>query len=187
VKIQGETHYMWRGVDHEGEVLDAFVSKQRDRKSALKFLRKLMKRHGRCEHAVTDTPRSFGAAMKKIGNTDRQMTGRWLNNRTENSHQPFRRRERGMTRFRRLRSLQNFADVHSSVSNHFNWERSLSSRQVFKRNQAVALAEWRGLCLTQKAATLPIARWAIPSPTKHTLQVTGRPSHGCEKQAPAPQ
>ncbi|SHM50796.1 putative transposase [Roseovarius pacificus] len=148
VKINGETHYMWRAVDHEGEVLDAFVSKQRDRKAALKFLRKLMRRYGRPEHVVTDKLRSYGAAMKAIGNADRQMTGRWLNNRAENSHQPFRRRERAMTRFRHMRSLQKFAAVHSSVFNHFNSERSLYSRSNFKLNRATALAAWRGLCMT---------------------------------------
>ncbi|SHL87656.1 DDE domain-containing protein [Roseovarius litoreus] len=145
--IKGEIHYMWRAVDHEGEVLDAFVSKRRDRKAALKFLRKLMKRYGRPEHVVTDKLRSYGAVMKEIGNADRQMTGRWLNNRAETSHQPFRRRERAMTRFPRLPSLRKFAAIHSSVFDPFNSERGLSSRQIFKRNQAAALAEWRGLCL----------------------------------------
>ncbi|WP_111735660.1 IS6 family transposase [Roseovarius amoyensis] len=146
VKINGETYYMWRAVDHEGEVLEALVTKRRDCKAALKFLRKLMKRYGRPEQIVTDKLRSYGAAMKEIGNADRQQTGRWLNNRADNSHLPFRRRERAMSRFRRMRNLQKFAAVHSSVFNHFNQERSLSSRHIFKRNSAVALAEWRGLC-----------------------------------------
>ncbi|WP_135505738.1 IS6 family transposase [Roseovarius aestuariivivens] len=146
VKINGETHYMWRAVDHEGEVLDALVTKRRDRKAALKFLRKLMKRYGQPEKIVTDQLRSYGAAMKEIGNADRQHTGRWLNNRIENSHLPFRRRERAMSRFRRMRSLQKFAVVHSSVHNLFNSERSLYSRQNSKRNRTAALAEWSDLC-----------------------------------------
>jgi len=145
VKINGDIHYTWRAVDHEGEVLDAFVTKRRDRKAALKFLRKLMKRYGRPEKIVTDNLRSYGAAMKEIGNEDRQRTGRWLNNRAENSHLPFRRRERAMSRFRRMRSLQKFAAVHSSVFNHFNQERSLSSQKIFKLNRAAALSEWRQL------------------------------------------
>ncbi len=120
VKINGERHYLWRAVDHEGEVLESFVTKRRDRKAALKFLRKTMKRHGRAHIFVTDMLRSYGAAMKVIGNVDRQETGRWLNNRAENSHQPFRRRERAMLRFRRMRSLQKLAAVHASVYNHFN-------------------------------------------------------------------
>ncbi|WP_135507566.1 IS6 family transposase [Roseovarius aestuariivivens] len=147
VKINGKIHYMWRAVDHEGEVLDAFVTKRRDRKAALKFLRKLMKRYGRPERVVTDKLRSYGAAMKEIGNADRQRTGRWLNNRIENSHLPFRLRERAMSRFRRMRSLQKFAAVHYSIHNLFNAERNLYSRQNFKRNRAAALAEWCDLCM----------------------------------------
>ena len=86
VKINGETHYLWRAVDHEGEVLESYVSKRRDRKAALKFLKKAMKRYGQPEVVVTDKLRSYGAAMKVIGNADRQETGRWVNNRAENSH-----------------------------------------------------------------------------------------------------
>lgn len=145
VKINGERHCLWRVVDHEGEVLESFVTKTRDKKAALKFLRKAMRKHGQPEVIVTDKLRSYGAALKEIGAGDRQETGRWLNNRAENSHLPFRRRERAMLRFRRMRSLQKFAAVHASVSNHFNQERSLSSRHLFKANRAAALAEWRQL------------------------------------------
>jgi putative transposase len=146
VKINGEWHYLWRAVDHEGEVLESFVTKTRDKTAALKFLRKALRKHGRPEAIVTDKLRSYGAALKEIGAEPRQETGRWLNNRAENSHLPFRRRERAMLRFRRMRSLQKFASVHASVINHFNQERSLSSRPVFKQNRTAALAEWRGLC-----------------------------------------
>ena len=145
VKINGERHYLWRAVDHEGEILESYVTKRRDKKAALKFLRKAMRKHGRPEVIVTDRLRSYGAALKEIGNADRQETGRWLNNRAENSHLPFRRRERAMLRFRRLRSLQKFATVHASVYNLFNAERCLSSRSNFKLNRTAALAEWRGL------------------------------------------
>ena len=89
VKINGGTHYLWRAVDHEGEVLESYVTKRRDRKAALKFLRKSMKRYGNPEIIVTDKLRSYGAAMKVIGNADRQETGRWQNNGAENSHLPF--------------------------------------------------------------------------------------------------
>ena len=145
VKINGELHYLWRAVDHEGEVLESFVTKRRDRKAALKFIRKSMKRYGQPQVLVTDQLRSYGAAMKQIGNAEKQETGRWQNNRAENSHLPFRRRERAMRRFRSMRSLQKFAAVHASVSNHFNQERSLYSRANFKLNRAAALAEWRQL------------------------------------------
>ncbi len=124
VKINGRTHYLWRAVDHEGEVMEAFVSKRRDRKAALKFLRKTMKRHGEANIFVTDKLRSCGAAMKVLGTAEKQEAGRWLNNRGENSHQPFRRRERAMLRFRFMRTLQKFASVHASVHNHFNQERT---------------------------------------------------------------
>jgi putative transposase len=145
VKINGEMHYLWRAVDHEGEVLESYVTKRRDRKAALKFLRKSMKRFGSPNVIVTDKLRSYGAAMKVIGNAKRQETGRWLNNRAENSHLPFRRRERAMLRFRRMRSLQKFVAVHASVLNHFNQERQLYSRYNFKLNRTAALAEWREL------------------------------------------
>lgn len=146
VKVNGERHYFWRAVDHEGEVLESFVTKTRDKKTALKFLRKAMRKHGRPDVIVTDRLRSCGAALKEIGNADRQETGRWLNKRAENSHLPFRRREKAMLRFRRMRNLQKFAAVHASIYNLFNSERSLSSRSNFKLNRAAALAEWRGLC-----------------------------------------
>ncbi|WP_433989450.1 hypothetical protein SuNHUV7_40710 (plasmid) [Pseudoseohaeicola sp. NH-UV-7] len=145
VKINGEQNYLWRAVDHEGEVLESFVTKTRDKKAALKFLKKAMRKHGSPEVIVTDGLASYGAALKEIGAEHRQETGRWMNNRAENSHLPFRRRERAMLRFRRMRSLQKFASVHASVYNHFNQDRSLSTRTNFKLNRATALAEWRGL------------------------------------------
>jgi len=145
VRINGETYYLWRAVDHEGEVLESFVTKKRDRKAALRFLKKAMKRYGRPEVIVTDRLRSYRAAMREIGNEARQVTGRWLNNRAENSHQPFRRRERAMAKFRSPATLQKFAAVHASIHNHFNQERHLYSRKNFKLNRSAALAEWREL------------------------------------------
>ncbi len=145
VKINGEVRYLWRAVDHEGEVLEAVVTKRRDRKAALKILRKLLRRYGRPREIVTDRLPSYGAALKELGAKDLQSSGRWLNNRVENAHLPLRRRERAMLRFRRMRSLQTFAAVHASVSNHFNQERSLSSRKIFKLNRAAALEQWRQL------------------------------------------
>jgi putative transposase len=146
VKINGETHDLWRAVDHEGAVLESDVTKTRDKKAALKFLKKAMRKHGRPEVLVTDRLRSYGAALREMGTGFQQETGRCLNNRAENSHLPFRRRERAMLRFRRMRSLQKFASVHASVTNHFNQERGLSSTDRFKASRAAALTEWRGLC-----------------------------------------
>lgn len=115
--INGATQYLWRAVDHEGEVLEALVTKRRDRMAALKFLGKTMKRPGRPHGFVIDKLRSCGAALKDLGLPDDRETGRSLDNRAENSHQPFRRRE----------------GAHHSRDN-------------FKANRAAALKEWRGLC-----------------------------------------
>ncbi|MEQ9112450.1 MAG: IS6 family transposase [Rhodospirillaceae bacterium] len=145
VKIGGENHYLWRAVDHEGEVLESFVTRKRNRKAALSFLRRAMKQYGLPKVIVTDKLRSYRAAMKQIGIADRQETGRWLNNRAENSHQPFRRREQAMGKFRSTASLQKFTSIHASVHNHFNQGRHLASRQIFKLNRVTALAEWRQL------------------------------------------
>jgi len=146
VKINGETHYLWRAVDHEGEVLEAFVSKRRDRKAALDFLKKIMKKYGAPKVIVTDRLKSYRAAMKIIGNESTQEVGRWKNNRCENSHLPFRRREYAMLKFRRMRSLQKFVSIHASVFNHFNKERHLNSRVTYKVQRNAALAEWQQLC-----------------------------------------
>lgn len=81
--------------------------------------------------------------MKDLGNAEKQEIGRWANNRVENSHLPFRRRERAMTRFRQMKTLQKFASVHASVHNHFNLERHLVNRQTFKNRRSAALAEWQ--------------------------------------------
>jgi len=143
VKINGKMHYLWRAVDHEGEVLESFVTATRNKAAALKFIKKAMKRHGRPQAVVTDGLKSYGAAMKKIGNAYRQEAGRWVNNRAENSHQPFRRRERAMERFRRMKTLQKFAAVHGMVHNHFNQERHLISRDLYRERRSAALAEWQ--------------------------------------------
>ena len=143
VRINGETHYLWRAVDHEGEVLEVLATKRRDRRAALRFLRKVMKQYGRPKVIVTDKLPSYRAAMKEMGIDRRQVTGQWLNNPAENSHQPFRRREGAMARFRDIKTLQKFASVHASIHNHFNQQRHLNRRDIFKQARADALAEWR--------------------------------------------
>ena len=145
VKINGEPHYLWRAVDHEGEILESYVTKKRDKSAAVAFLKKAFKRHGRSEAIVTDGLKSYPAAMRQLGNFDRREMGRWFNNRAENSHLPFRRRERAMLRFRRMKSLQKFATVHASLHNHFNSERHLVDRQTYKLRRSAALAEWQSL------------------------------------------
>ncbi len=146
VKINVEMHCLWRAFDHEGEALESFVTRTRDKKAALKFLRKAMRKHGQPEAIVIEKLRSYSADLWQLRAEARQETGKWANNRVENSHLPFRRRERATLRFRRMRSLQKFDAVHASVSNHFDQERSLPSRNLLKLNRIAALAEWRGLC-----------------------------------------
>ena len=143
VKINGEMHYLWRAVDHEGEILESFVTKDRDKAAALKFMKKALKRYGSPEAITTDGLRSYKAAMSKLGNQAKQEVGRWANNRVENSHLSFRRRERSMLRFRRMKTLQKFASVHANVHNHFNSERHLVDRQTYKLRRLAALAEWQ--------------------------------------------
>ena len=104
-----------------------------------------MKRYGRPKAIVTDRLRSYGAALKVIGIVERQECGRWLNNRAENSHQPFRRQERAMAKFRDMKTLQKFTATHASIHNHFNLDRHLNRRDIFKQNRSAALAEWRQL------------------------------------------
>lgn len=118
---------------------------KQDKKAALRFFKKALKRHGKTETIVTDGLRSYPAAMKTFGNLDRRKMGRWLNNRAENLNLPFRRRERAMQRFRQMKSLQKFASVHANVHNHFNQERHLVDRQTYKARRSTALAEWQNL------------------------------------------
>ena len=120
IRFNGERHYLWRAVDHEGEVLEAFVTKRRDRRAALKFLKRTMKRYGRPWLIVTDRLLSYSAAMKALGNSGRQECVCWLNNRAENSHQPFRRREGAMVWVRDIKTLQKFTAVHAPIDKHFN-------------------------------------------------------------------
>jgi putative transposase len=143
VKINGEMHYLWRAVDHEGEILESYVTKTRDKEAALAFMKKALKRHGSPEKITTDGLGSYKSAMRRLGNTEKQGVGRHANNRAENSHLPFRRRERVMLRFRQMRSLQKFASVHANVHNHFNLERHLVDRQTYKQLRSAALAEWQ--------------------------------------------
>ena len=145
VKLNGEMVYLWRAVDQEGEILESFVTKKRDKAAALSFMKRTLKRHGSPEAITTDGLRSYGAAMTDLGNSEKREVGRWANNRVENSHLPFRRRERAMLRFRQMKSLQKFASVHANVHNHGNQERHLVDRQTYKTLRLAALAEWQSL------------------------------------------
>ena len=145
VKLNGEMVYLWRAVDHEGEILESYVTRTRDKEAALTFMKKSLKRHGSPATIVTDGLKSYRAAMVELGNEDKREVGRHANNRVENSHLPFRRRERAMLRFRQMKTLQKFASVHANIANHFNQERHLVSRQEYKTRRSAALAEWQTL------------------------------------------
>ena len=121
------------------------MTKKRDKSAALRFMKKALKRHGKPERIVLDGLRSYPASMQDLGNLERREAGRYSNNLAENSHLPFRRRERAMLRFRQMKSLQKFVAIHASVSNHFNSERHLVDRQTYRTRRSAALAEWRSL------------------------------------------
>ena len=147
VKINGELHYLWRAIDHEGEVLECYVSKRRNKAAALKFLKKTMRKHGAPNKFVTDKLPSYGAALKEIGGLNLQDTECYLNNSCENSHLPFRRKERSMQKFRNRVTLQIFTSIHSQIYNHFNHQRHLQKRTIFKQQRSESLSEWRELCV----------------------------------------
>ncbi len=137
--------YLWRAVDHEGEILENYITRTRDKDAALTFMKKALKRHGSPATIVTNGLKSYRAAMNDLRNTEKQEVGRHDNNRAENSHLPFRRRARAMLRSRRMKTLQKFASVHANVHNHFNLERHIVDRETFKERRWAALAEWRAL------------------------------------------
>lgn len=145
VRINGKSQYLWRAVDHEGEALDAVASTRRDKKTAIKLLKRLMKRYGRPKKIVTDKLKSYKAALRELGCENKQEYGGRLNNRAENSHLPFRRREYAMLGFRKLSTLEKFTSVHGQIYNHFNGERHLNNRQTYKKFRSEAVAEWRSL------------------------------------------
>ena len=121
------------------------VTARRDKAAALKLLKRIMKKYGQPRTIVTNGLCSYSAAMNEIGAADRHEVGGRLNDRAENSHRPFRRRERAMQRFRSMKTLQKFSSVHAQFHNHFNQERHLVSRELYKQRRSAALEEWRTL------------------------------------------
>ena len=142
VRLNGQMVYLWRAVDHEGEILESFVSKKRDKSAALRFMKKALKRHGRAEMIATDGLRSYRAVMKGLGNVERREMGRYLNNRAENSHLPIRRRERKMQLFKSPLSAQNFLNTHAAVYNTFYIQPHLVSRPTLRKFRSDAHAVW---------------------------------------------
>ena len=143
ISINGRQLYLWRAVDSEGEVLDMLVQKRRNKAAALKLLRKLLKRYGFCPRVTaTDKLRSYGAALREIAFCGRHDQGLRANNRAENSHQPLRRRERKMQRFKSPKSAQRFVALHAAVYNTFAVQRHLISRNTLRHFRAEALRTW---------------------------------------------
>jgi transposase-like protein len=144
VRIAGVRMYLWRAVDHEGEVLDMLVQRRRDSRAALRLMRKLLKKQGFAPKLlVTDKLRSYASAFRKLGLTCPHEQGLRRNNRAENSQQLMRRRERNMQRFKSARSAQRFLSMHAAVHNTFNLQRHLVSRSTLRKFQADATAQWK--------------------------------------------
>ena len=143
VRIAGRQMYLWRAVDHEGEILDMLVQRRRDKHAALKLMRKLLRKHGFAPRlVVTDKLRSYGAAFRELHLTCRHDQEPRKNNRAENSHQVVRRRERKMQRFKSAASAQRFLSMHAAVHNTFNHQRHLISRSTLRIFRAEATAQW---------------------------------------------
>ncbi len=142
VKIKGENHYLWRAVDHEGVVIDCYVSKRRNRRAALKFLRKALKNYQPPKQIVTDKLGSYRAALKELNLIHIQETKRYKNNQIENSHLHFRRREKIMNRFRSMQSLEKFTAIQSQFQNHFNHQRHIEKREHFKNLRQSSVDVW---------------------------------------------
>src|SRR5260370_1243022 len=143
VRIAGKRMYLWRAVDHEGEVLDMLVQRRRDRSAALRLIRKLLRKQGFAPKLlVTDKLGSYGSALRHLRLSCRHEQGLRKNNRVENSHQTVRRRERKMQRFKSAGSAQRFLSIHAAVHNTFNLQRHLISRSTLRTFRAEATAEW---------------------------------------------
>ena len=144
VLIGGKRFWLWRAVDDEGEVLDLLVQRRRDKNAAVKLMRKLLKKQGFAPDVlVTDKLRSYGAARATLGLTARHVQGLRKNNRADNSHQPARRRERKMQRFKSPGSAQRFLSTHATVHNTFNVQRHLTFRATLRLLRDEALHTWR--------------------------------------------
>jgi putative transposase len=143
VRIAGKRMYLWRAVDHEGEILDMLVQRRRDSRAALRLMRKLLRKQGFVPKLlVTDKLRSYAAAFRRLQLSCPHEQGLRRNNRAENSHQAVRRRERKMQRFKSARSAQRFLNMHAAVHNTFNLQRHLISRSTLRRFRAEAKAQW---------------------------------------------
>ncbi len=144
VSIGGRWMYLWRAIDQEGEVLDVLVQARRDKRAALKLVRKLLKKHGFAPRTiVTDKWRAYGAAFRDLGLAAWHHRAKWKNNRIEGSHVRVRRRERAMQGFRSPGSAQRFLSIHAAVYNQFSNRRHLISADENRARRKCAFAAWR--------------------------------------------
>ena len=143
VRIAGKRMYLWRAVDHEGEVLDMLVQRRRDSRAALRLMRKLLKKQGSTPKLlVTDKLRSYASAFRHLRLTCRHEQRLRQNNRAENSHQVVRLRKRKLQRFKSAKSAQRFLNMHAAVHNTFYLQRHLISRSTLRIFRAEAAAQW---------------------------------------------
>jgi len=147
IVIRGRRHWLWRAVDNEGEVLDFLVQSRRNATAALRLMRKLLKKHGWAPTRITtDKLRSYHVAIRTLGLTAEHIDHKphkRANNRAENSHQPVRRRERKMQRFKSPGSAQRFLNIQSAVYNTFYVQRHLLRRSIFKGLRTDAFDVWK--------------------------------------------
>jgi putative transposase len=143
VKIAGVKHWLWRAVDQAGMVLDVLVQMRRDKRAAKRLLRKLLKRQCRAPRVmVTDKLPSYGAAKGEVMPSVEHRRHRGLNNRAENSHQPTRRRERQMKRFKSAGQAQRFLSAHDQVNNLFHLRRDHVTAVQYRAARARAFEVW---------------------------------------------
>ncbi len=144
IVIRGKRHWLWRAVDNEGEVLDFLVQPKRNAIAALKLIRKLLKKQGWSPtRIVTDKLRSYHVAFRMLDLSAQHIDKKRANNRAENSHQPVRRRERKMQRFKSPGSAQKFLNIQSATYNIFYIQRHLIARTSFKQYRAEAFEVWK--------------------------------------------
>ena len=143
IRIRGKLHYLWRAVDQHGTVLDILVQSRRNAKAVKRFFRKLLKGLQYVPRViVTDKLRSYGAAKRKILPGVEHRQSRYLNNRAEVSHQPTRRRERQMQRFKSVRHAQRFLSAHGPIRQHCRPPRHRMQAAAYRAHRAVALGIW---------------------------------------------
>lgn len=143
MKISGVQHWLWRAVDQHRVVLDILLQERRDQQAAKRLLRKLLKKQCRPPRVlITDKLASYGAAKKEIMPRVEHRQHKGFNNRAENSHQPTRRRERQMKRFKSAGPAQRFLSAHAGINNLFHLRRDHLPADQYRTTRSQALQTW---------------------------------------------